>query len=354
MRFAGRVSDAEAARLLASCRALVVTTGEEFGIAAVEAQAAGRPVIARAAGGLLENVIDGVTGCLWEGGADELAEAVSRFDADAVDRRRASRTRTASTRRCSARLPARGRGRAARRTVGPAGDLAANPAPPVADKAARLAREPLRQSSGALASAPSAAAARSAPARERLGSAADREGERLRQVVEGQPPRPSWAITSRGGGRGARGRGPRRAPCAVDAPPRWRTATSGRQDRPDAGAARFQAQLHVLVEEERARVERAERAELVGARRGCRRPPPTRPRAAARRATARSARAGRGGEGRRARASRAARAADGRCPGRCRRRSGAAAPAASRPRRRPGRAGRGRRRAARRRGSRAP
>jgi glycosyltransferase involved in cell wall biosynthesis len=85
IRFAGRVTDAEAARLLASSRALVVTTGEEFGIAAVEAQAAGRPVIARAAGGLLENVIDGVTGCLWEGGADELAEAVSRFDTDSVD-----------------------------------------------------------------------------------------------------------------------------------------------------------------------------------------------------------------------------------------------------------------------------
>jgi glycosyltransferase involved in cell wall biosynthesis len=85
IRFAGRVSDAEVARLLASSRALVVTTGEEFGIAAVEAQAAGRPVIARAAGGLLENVVDGVTGCLWDGGPEELAEAVARFDADSID-----------------------------------------------------------------------------------------------------------------------------------------------------------------------------------------------------------------------------------------------------------------------------
>ena len=79
------MSDTEAARLLATSRALVVTTGEEFGIAAVEAQAAGRPVIARAAGGLLENVVDGVTGCLWDGGPDELAEAVTRFDTDSVD-----------------------------------------------------------------------------------------------------------------------------------------------------------------------------------------------------------------------------------------------------------------------------
>jgi glycosyltransferase involved in cell wall biosynthesis len=63
----------------------VVTAGEEFGIAAVEAQAAGRPVLARAAGGLLENVIDGVTGRLWEGGPDELAEAVLTFDTGSVD-----------------------------------------------------------------------------------------------------------------------------------------------------------------------------------------------------------------------------------------------------------------------------
>jgi glycosyltransferase involved in cell wall biosynthesis len=85
IRFAGRVSDTEAARLLATSQALVVTAPEEFGIAAVEAQAAGRPVIARAAGGLLENVLDGVTGCLWEGGADELAEAVRRFDTRSID-----------------------------------------------------------------------------------------------------------------------------------------------------------------------------------------------------------------------------------------------------------------------------
>ena len=70
---------------MASCRAFVVTTMEEFGIAAVEAQAAGRPVIARGGGGLLETVLEGVTGCFWEGGADELAEAVARFDARAVD-----------------------------------------------------------------------------------------------------------------------------------------------------------------------------------------------------------------------------------------------------------------------------
>jgi glycosyltransferase involved in cell wall biosynthesis len=85
VRFAGRVSDREAERLMSSSRALVVTSVEEFGIAAVEAQAAGRPVIGRAGGGLLETVIDGETGCLWDGGPDELAAAVDGFDTLAVD-----------------------------------------------------------------------------------------------------------------------------------------------------------------------------------------------------------------------------------------------------------------------------
>jgi glycosyltransferase involved in cell wall biosynthesis len=85
IQFAGRVDDLEAARLLASARAVIVTSVEEFGIAAVEAQAAGRPVIAAGGGGALETVVEGVTGRLWEGGARELAAAVTDFDALGVD-----------------------------------------------------------------------------------------------------------------------------------------------------------------------------------------------------------------------------------------------------------------------------
>lgn len=62
--FLGRVDDEELAALYASARAVVVPSMEEFGIAAVEAQAAGRPVIAAAAGGALETVLDGSTGRL--------------------------------------------------------------------------------------------------------------------------------------------------------------------------------------------------------------------------------------------------------------------------------------------------
>ena len=85
--FAGRVSDAEVARLLSGCQALIATAAEEFGIAAVEAQAAGRPVISVRAGGALETVAEGVTGCFWEGGDSELSAAVAAFDPDAIDPR---------------------------------------------------------------------------------------------------------------------------------------------------------------------------------------------------------------------------------------------------------------------------
>ncbi len=85
IKFTGRLSDAAVAEILQGARALVMTAVEEFGIAAVESQAAGRPVIARRAGGALETIVDGVTGCFWTGGADELARAVQDFDDAAVD-----------------------------------------------------------------------------------------------------------------------------------------------------------------------------------------------------------------------------------------------------------------------------
>jgi glycosyltransferase involved in cell wall biosynthesis len=84
--FTGRVSDAEAAYLLGRARALIVTATEEFGIAAVEAQAAGRPVIALNEGGVRETVLDGVTGVFFDRPDPvALAEAVLSFDALAVE-----------------------------------------------------------------------------------------------------------------------------------------------------------------------------------------------------------------------------------------------------------------------------
>ena len=66
VRFAGRVDDAEKARLLGSARALLAPQVEDFGIATVEALAAGVPVVAPRAGGVLDIVRDGETGALYD------------------------------------------------------------------------------------------------------------------------------------------------------------------------------------------------------------------------------------------------------------------------------------------------
>jgi glycosyltransferase involved in cell wall biosynthesis len=57
VRFLGRVSDAELDDLYARCRALVYPQLEDFGMIAVEAQAAGKPVIAFGQGGAAETVV---------------------------------------------------------------------------------------------------------------------------------------------------------------------------------------------------------------------------------------------------------------------------------------------------------
>jgi glycosyltransferase involved in cell wall biosynthesis len=84
--FTGRVSDERVAELLRTSRALVVTAAEEFGIAAVEALASGRPVIALAAGGVRESVRAGETGAYYErDDPDALADVVAAFDPLSVD-----------------------------------------------------------------------------------------------------------------------------------------------------------------------------------------------------------------------------------------------------------------------------
>jgi glycosyltransferase involved in cell wall biosynthesis len=81
-RFLGRASDAELVELYAKARAVIVANIEEFGITAVEAQAAGRPVIAAAAGGALETVLDGETGLLaTPDDVDSFVKAISELDA---------------------------------------------------------------------------------------------------------------------------------------------------------------------------------------------------------------------------------------------------------------------------------
>jgi glycosyltransferase involved in cell wall biosynthesis len=90
VRFTGRVDDRELVDLVSRARAQIVPNVEEFGIAAVEAQAAGRPVLAAAAGGALETVLDGETGVLFEpGSAEALAGALREAAFDQFDPARA-------------------------------------------------------------------------------------------------------------------------------------------------------------------------------------------------------------------------------------------------------------------------
>ncbi len=81
VEFLGRASDEDLAELYAGARAVVVPSMEEFGITAVEAQAAGRPVIAAAAGGALETVLDGSTGRLAKlDDVDSFQHAIETID----------------------------------------------------------------------------------------------------------------------------------------------------------------------------------------------------------------------------------------------------------------------------------
>ena len=90
--FAGRLDDADLAELYSRALAVVVPNVEEFGIVAVEAQAAGRPVVAVGAGGVKETVIHGYTGLLVDKGSPAALAAALRqvpnmgFDPDAIVR----------------------------------------------------------------------------------------------------------------------------------------------------------------------------------------------------------------------------------------------------------------------------
>jgi glycosyltransferase involved in cell wall biosynthesis len=66
VRVLGAVSDTEIERLMSTCTAFVLPGEEDFGIAAVEAMAAGKPVLALRRGGAVETVVDGVTGVLYD------------------------------------------------------------------------------------------------------------------------------------------------------------------------------------------------------------------------------------------------------------------------------------------------
>ncbi|MCI0650503.1 MAG: glycosyltransferase, partial [Planctomycetes bacterium] len=88
-QFAGWLPDDQVARAYERCRALLVPGVEDFGIAPLEAMAAGRPVIALGAGGVRETVVTpaqsgAATGIFFDDpSADALADAIEAFERDA-------------------------------------------------------------------------------------------------------------------------------------------------------------------------------------------------------------------------------------------------------------------------------
>ncbi len=81
VRFLGSVAPEALPGLYARARFFVLPGEEDFGIAPLEAQAAGRPVLALGRGGALETVIDGETGVLFpEPTVESLLEGISRIE----------------------------------------------------------------------------------------------------------------------------------------------------------------------------------------------------------------------------------------------------------------------------------
>lgn len=86
VEFKGRLPGTEMVELMRHCRAFLFPGFEDFGIAPVEAQAAGRPVIAFAKGGALDTVLAGQTGLFFpEQSVEALSAAIKEFETMTFD-----------------------------------------------------------------------------------------------------------------------------------------------------------------------------------------------------------------------------------------------------------------------------
>ncbi len=81
IRFVGRVSDQQLAKLYAQCTAYIFPALEDFGITPLEAMASGRPVIAYGKGGATETILEGKTGIFFDKQTPEsVIQAIKRFE----------------------------------------------------------------------------------------------------------------------------------------------------------------------------------------------------------------------------------------------------------------------------------
>lgn len=86
VEFLGYVADDALPQLMAKCKALLFPGLEDFGITPVQAQAAGRPVIAFGGGGALDTVVPTRTGEFFkEATVDSLKSVLLGFDAGVYD-----------------------------------------------------------------------------------------------------------------------------------------------------------------------------------------------------------------------------------------------------------------------------
>ncbi len=87
VRFLGWISDEEKREKYARCTATLFPAEDDFGIAQLEAMAAGRPVVGYGRGGSAESVRDGVTGVLFpEQTVEAITDAMRRVQSQRWDR----------------------------------------------------------------------------------------------------------------------------------------------------------------------------------------------------------------------------------------------------------------------------
>jgi len=80
IEFLGRVDDVKLADYYAKCQAIIFPQEEDFGIVAMEALAAGRPVIAFCGGDIPEHLEEGKTGLFFENQSSrDIVETVKKF-----------------------------------------------------------------------------------------------------------------------------------------------------------------------------------------------------------------------------------------------------------------------------------
>ncbi|MEK3721181.1 glycosyltransferase [Paenibacillus sp. FSL H8-0034] len=86
VKFLGRLEDGDVTKLMAECRALIFPGEEDFGITPLEANAAGRPVIAYQSGGALDTIMPKLNGIFFKRQEiDDLDAAINEVENHAWD-----------------------------------------------------------------------------------------------------------------------------------------------------------------------------------------------------------------------------------------------------------------------------